>query len=138
MINLKKIVILLLCLMLTGCFENSGYLVKSCTKEEKADTLTNITTYTFGFKNDIIEDLRITFDYQDTQNSTIKNIKQSLEMENNYYKLVSNVIIDDVNHYKVEYQLPLEANDEIKEKYIIKTSRTDLVNLLKSKGFVCE
>lgn len=100
--------------------------------------MTNITTYTFGFKNDIIEDLRITFDYQDTQNSTIQNIKQSLEIENNYYKLVANVIIDDPNQYKVEYQLPLDADDELKEKYIIRTSRTDLVNLLKNKGYVCE
>ena len=138
MINLKKIVILLLCLMLTGCFENSGYLVKSCTKEEKADTLNNITTYTFGFRNDIIEELKITFDYQDTKNNTIPNIKKSLEMENNYYQLVTNVIVDNENQYKVEYQLPLDADDELKEKYIIRTSRTDLVNSLENNGYICE
>ncbi len=138
MINLKKIVILLLCLLMTGCFENSGYLVKSCTKEEKADTLTSITTYTFGFKNDVIEDLKITYDYHDLSADTISNIKQSLEIQNIYYQLSTNVLIDEENQYKVEYQLPLDANDELKEKYIIKTSRTDLVNLLKDQGYVCE
>ena len=45
--------------MLTGCFENSGYLVKTCTKEEKSDTFTGITTYTFGFKSDVIDDLKL-------------------------------------------------------------------------------
>ncbi len=135
---MKKIVILLLCFILTGCFENSGYLIKTCTKEEKSDTFTGITTYTFGFKNDIIDDLKITYDYQDSNVETISSLKLSLETQNNYLKLNQEILIDNPNQYKITYQLPLNPSDEVKDKFIIRTSRTDLVNNLKEKGFVCE
>ena len=123
---------------MTGCFENSGYLIKTCTKEEKSDTFTGITTYTFGFKNDIIDDLKITYDYQDSNVETISSLKLSLETQNNYLKLNQEILIDNPNQYKITYQLPLNPSDEVKDKFIIRTSRTDLVNNLKEKGFVCE
>lgn len=138
MINLKKIVILLLCFILTGCFENSGYLVKTCTNVEKSDTFTGITTYTFGFKNDVIDDLKITYDYQDTNSDTIAALKLSLTTQNNFLKLAEEVLVDTPNQYKITYQLPLNPTDEIKDKFVIRTSRTDLVNNLKEKGFTCE
>ncbi len=138
MINLKKIVILLLCFMLTGCFEDSGYLVKTCTKEEKSDTFTGITTYTFGFKSDVIDDLKITYDYQDSNSETIEALKLSLTTQNNYLNLNEEVLVDNANQYKITYQLPLDSSDEVKEKFVIRTSRTDLVNNLKEEGFTCE
>ncbi len=138
MINLKKIVALLFCFMLTGCFENSGYLVKTCVKEEKSDTFTGITTYTFGFKNDVIDDLKITYDYQDSNSSTIEALKLSLTTQNNFIELENEVLIDTPNQYKITYQLPLNPSEEVKDKFVIRTSRTDLVNELKEKGFVCE
>ena len=123
---------------MTGCFENSGYLIKTCTKEDKSDTFTGITTYTFGFKNDIIDDLKITYDYQDSNVETISSLKLSLETQNNYLKLNQEILIDNPNQYKITYQLPLNPSDEVKEKFVIRTSRTDLVNNLKEEGFTCE
>ncbi len=135
---MKKFIILLSCFILTGCFENSGYLVKSCEKQEKANTLTTTITYTFGFKNDIIKDIKISYDNVDSDVNTISSIKLSLETQNNYSNLKYNVITDTENQYKIEYDIPLDSEEEILDKFYIKKSRTDLVNKLKELGYTCE
>ena len=135
---MKKIIIIFSCFILTGCFENSGYLVKSCYKKEVANTLTTITTYTFGFKNDIIEDIKISYDNTDNDKNTISSIKLSLETQNNYSFVKYNVLVDDENQYKVEYDVPMDSNEEILDKFNIKKSRTDLVKSLKEQGYTCE
>lgn len=135
---MKKLIIIFSCFILTGCFENSGYLVKSCYKKEVANTLTTITTYTFGFKNDIIEDIKISYDNTDTDKNTISSIKLSLETQNNYSFVKYNVLVDDENQYKVEYDVPMDSNEEILDKFNIKKSRTDLVKSLKEQGYTCE
>ena len=135
---MKKLIIIFSCFILTGCFENSGYLVKSCYKKEVANTLTTITTYTFGFKNDIIEDIKISYDNNDTEKNIISSIKLSLETQNNYSFVKYNVLVDDENQYKVEYDVPMDSNEEILDKFNIKKSRTDLVKSLKEQGYTCE
>ena len=135
---MKKLIIIFSCFILTGCFENSGYLVKSCEKQEKANTLTTTITYTFGFKNDIIEDIKISYDNTDTDKNTISSIKLSLETQNNYSDVKYNVLVDDENQYKVEYAVPMDSNEEILDKFMIKKSRTDLVRFLKEQGYTCE
>ena len=140
MINLKKVFLLSLCLLLTGCFENSGYLVKSCTKEEVIDDFSSKETYTFGFKNDVIDDLKLVYDYNASDVNTISSIKLSMEGQNNAYRnqITYNVLVDTANQYKIEYNLPLEADKTIIDKFNIRKSRTDLVRLLEEKGFDCE
>ncbi len=135
---MKKLIIIFSCFILTGCFENSGYLVKSCEKQEKANTLTTTITYTFGFKNDIIQDIKISYDNTDTDKNTISSIKLSLETQNNYSTTKYNVLVDDENQYKVEYDVPMDSSEDILDKFNIKKSRTDLVKFLKEQGYTCE
>ena len=134
---MKKIIILLSCFMLTGCFENSGYLVKSCEKKETSDDLTSITTYTFGFKNDIIDDLKITYDNIGSTN-TISSIKLSIETQNKFSNLEYNILVDEETEYKIEYSVPLDSDKEVLDKLNVKQSRTDLVKTLKELGYTCE
>ena len=134
---MKKIIVLLSCFMLTGCFENSGYLVKSCEKQEKSDDLTSTTIYTFGFKNDVIDDLKITYDNIGSSN-TISSIKLSLETQNKFSNLEYNILVDNENEYKIEYSVPLDSNKELLDKLNVKQSRTDLVKTLKELGYTCE
>ena len=134
---MKKIIILLSCFMLTGCFENSGYLVKSCEKKETADDLTSITTYTFGFKNDVIDDLKITYDNIGSSN-TISSIKLSIETQNKFSNLEYNILVDEETEYKIEYSVPLDSDKEVLDKLNVKQSRTDLVKTLKELGYTCE
>ena len=129
---MKKLIILC-CFLLTGCFENSGYLIKSCSKIETVGDFKSITTYTFGFKNDLIENLEVTFDYQGSK-ELITALKTSLET--NYRQLSSEVLIDLENQYQITYILPLDS--DLNDKFVIKSSRTDLVKELEEKGFSCE
>ena len=103
---MRKIIIILSCLMLTGCFENSGYIVKSCYKEEKSNDLKVTTTYIFGFKNDIINNVKVIYDNVGNENS-IKSVKLSLESQNNYSNLKYNLLVDNNEQYKIEYIVPL-------------------------------
>lgn len=134
---MKKIIIILSCLMLTGCFENSGYLVKSCYKEEKSNDLKVTTTYIFGFKNDIINNVKVIYDNVGNENS-IKSVKLSLESQNNYSNLKYNLLVDNNEQYKIEYNIPLDSTNEILDKFNIKKSRIDFVKNLKSLGYTCE
>ena len=134
---MKKIIILLSCFMLTGCFENSGYLVKSCEKKETSDDLTSITTYTFGFKNDVIDDLKITYDNIGSSN-TISSIKLSIETQNKFSNLEYNILVEEETEYKIEYSVPLDSDKEVLDKLNVKQSRTDLVKALKELGYTCE
>ena len=134
---MRKIIIILSCFLLTGCFENSGYIVKSCYKEEKSNDLKVTTTYTFGFKNDIINNVKVIYDNVGNENS-IKSVKLSLESQNNYSNLKYNLLVDNNEQYKIEYNIPLDSTNEILDKFNIKKSRTDFVKNLKSLGYTCE
>lgn len=134
---MKKIIIILSCFLLTGCFENSGYIVKSCYKEEKSNDLKVTTTYTFRFKNDIINNVKVIYDNVGNENS-IKSVKLSLESQNNYSNLKYNLLVDNNEQYKIEYIVPLDSDKEVLDKLNVKQSRTDFVNNLKSLGYTCE
>lgn len=134
---MRKIIIILSCFLLTGCFENSGYIVKSCYKEEKSNDLKVTTTYIFGFKNDIINNVKVIYDNVGNENS-IKSVKLSLESQNNYSNLKYNLLVDNNEQYKIEYNIPLNSTNEILDKFNIKKSRTDFVKNLKSLGYTCE
>jgi len=135
---MKKILLVLLIISLTGCFEDSGYITKSCSKQEKANTLTTTTTYTFKFKNDIIEDINVLYNYEDVDSITIKSIKSSIESQNKFLDLDYDLLTDNNNKYEIKYNIDLNSSNEILDKFMIKSSRTELVNKLKEQGYECK
>lgn len=135
---MKKIILVLLVLTLTGCFEDSGYITKSCVKQEKANTLETVTVYDFKFKNDVIADISVLYSYSDTDTITIDSIKSSFESQNKFLDLNYEVLTNTSNKYEIEYFIDLDSDEEILDKFMIKSSRTELVNNLKEQGFVCE
>lgn len=135
---MKKILLVLLIISLTGCFEDSGYITKSCSKQEKANTLTTTTTYTFKFKNDIIEDINVLYNYEDVDSIAIKSIKSSIESQNKFLDLNYDLLTDNNNKYEIKYNIDLNSSNEILDKFMIKSSRTELVNKLKEQGYECK
>lgn len=135
---MKKILIIISILLLSGCFENSGYITKTCTKKEIANTLETNTTYTFKFKNDIIEEISVLREYNDTDKVTINSIKTSVETQNKYLDLNYEVLSNTDNQYKINYNIDINSSDEILDKFMIKKKRSELVNNLKDNGFTCE
>ena len=135
---MKKIILVLLVFSLTGCFENSGYITKSCTKEEKANTLNSKIVYDFKFKNDVINDISVLYSYSDENKITIDSIKSSIESQNRFLDLNYEIINNTDNNYEIKYNIDLNSSEEILDKFLIKSSRTELVKNLKEQGFVCE
>jgi len=135
---MKKILLVLLVLTLTGCFGESGYITKICTKEGEANSLISKTVYNFKFKNDNIYDINILYSYSDENEITINSIKSSIESQNKFLDLNYDVLIDNDNKYEIKYNIDMNSSDEILDKFMIKSSRTELVKILKEQGFVCE
>ena len=136
---MKKLILIVLTLLLTGCFEDSGYITKSCAKTDTADGFSNTIKYTFRFKNNIIDSLIVNSDYNSTDSNTISSIKLSVETQNKYLSdLKYNVLVDEINHYQIEYDLDINSNNDIKSKFIIEEKRSDLVEKLENEGFVCK
>lgn len=133
---MKKI--FLLCLLLTGCVSD-GNLTSVCTKVETANELTLTSTYYIDFEIDKIKKVTITNEYM-ADNNTITAIKLSNTTQHNFWtNLTINTLIDEDNHYKVEYQINTDDVDEdIYNYFHLKKERSKLVTDLKEKGFTCE
>lgn len=135
---MKKLILVLLGLTLTGCFNESGYITKSCIKEEIANSLSSKTVYEFKFKNDVIEDISVLYSYSDNSKLTIDSIKSSIESQNKFLDLNYEILTNTDNNYEIKYVIDINSNKEILDKFMIESSRTKLVKNLKEQGFICE
>jgi len=135
---MKKILIVLSILILTSCFENSGYVTRSCKKVESAGSLKTESIYTFTFKNDVINDINVLYKYEDTNTLTIDSIKTSIDGQNKFLNLNYEILTNESNKYEIKYNIDLESDEQILDKFMIKSKRTDLVNKLKDEGYECE
>ena len=129
---MKKIIIVLCALLLTGCFEDSGYITKCC---EKVDT-NKKTTYTFRFKNDLIDDINVLEEYSG-DDITISSIKSSVESQNRYLNLNTEVINNTDTEYTIKYYIDMN-NEEILDKFMIKNKRSEFVRNLEEEGYSCK
>lgn len=132
----KFIILSIILCCLTGC--NSGYLKNTCIKEETSGSLKSTTTYTIGFKQDNIDNIDITYDYQDTNNSTISSLKLSTETLNRNLNPTYEILLEEDNHYQIIYHIASDSKEEIKEYFGYKEKRSKLVNELKGQGFTCK
>lgn len=135
---MKKILLVLFVLILTGCFNDSGYITKSCVKQETANSLNSKTEYSFKFKNDTISEISVLYSYSDDNKITIDSIRSSIESQNKFLDLDYEVLVNTSDIYEIKYNIDLNSEQEILNKFMIKTSRTELVRNLKEQGFVCE
>jgi len=135
---MKKIVLLIMILLLTGCFEDSGKLVTTCTKNEKINTLNIETVYIIDFKSDKINNVEVSKYYNDSNTNTISSIKSSINSTDRFIEgLNRSIKINTNNEFKIIYNIKPETSKEIKDKYLVSESRTDLVKKLKEQGYEC-
>ena len=136
---MKKIILLVLILLSTGCFEDSGKLITTCVKKEDINTLYLETTYVIDFKADIINNVDVTYYYTDRNSNTLSSIKSSINSIDQFIPgLRKNVILDNESEFKISYNINLEDSKEVKTKFFVEERRSSLVKTLEEKGFVCE
>lgn len=136
---MKKIILLILILLSTGCFEDSGKLVTTCVKKEDINTLYLESTYVIDFKADIINNVDVTYYYSDRNSNTLSSIKSSINSTDQFISgLRKSIILDNESEFKVSYNITSEDSEEVKTKFFVEERRSSLVKTLEEKGFVCE
>ena len=136
---MKKIILLILILLSTGCFEDSGKLVTTCVKKEDINTLYLESTYVIDFKADIINNVDVTYYYSDRNSNTLSSIKSSINSTDQFISgLRKSIILDNESEFKVSYNITSEDSKEVKTKFFVEERRSSLVKTLEEKGFVCK
>lgn len=136
---MKKIILLILILLSTGCFEDSGKLVTTCVKKEDINTLYLESIYVIDFKADIINNVDVTYYYSDRNSNTLSSIKSSINSTDQFISgLRKSIILDNESEFKVSYNITSEDSKEVKTKFFVEERRSSLVKTLEEKGFVCE
>lgn len=135
---MKKIILLTLILLMTGCYENSGKLTTTCVKKDNINTMNEEITYLIDFKENIINEVKVIHYYNDSQIGTISSIKSSINSTDKFINgLKRSIEIDENNEFKVVYTIDSFDNEKIIDKFDIKKTRSDLVKDLEEKGFIC-
>ena len=136
---MKKLILLFVILLSTGCFEESGQLVTVCTKNEQLNSLNIETSYSINFKTDIVEDVNVTYYYKDSNIDTLNSIKTSINTTDRFISgLRKNVLIDNDTEFKVSYMVYLDDEKEILNKFFVEEKRSNMIKNLESQGFTCK
>lgn len=136
---MKKLILLFVILLSTGCFEESGQLVTVCTKNEQLNSLNIETNYSINFKTDIVEDVNVTYYYKDSNIDTLNSIKTSINTTDRFISgLRKNVLIDNDTEFKVSYMVYLDDEKEILNKFYVEEKRSNMIKNLESQGFTCK
>lgn len=131
---MKKIILIIFALLLTSCFEDSAYIKKSCYLKDESSLLNRTITYEFEYKENIISSLSIIYTYSgDT--SAITSIKTSHLTEINNLNMEYEILNENDNEYEVKYNLSLDTSYN---NIITSTKKTELVELLEEKKYICE
>lgn len=135
---MKKIILLILILISTGCYEESGKLVTTCVKKENINSLYRETTYAINFKSDTINEIDVIYYYSDSNLNTISSIKSSINSTDQFIEgLRRNIDINTDTEFKISYKMNLDDSEEILDKFGVQEKRSNLVKDLKEKGFEC-
>lgn len=140
-----KYLILLLVLMLTGCFfgeVGSGITSRVCTRETTIEEITLIEQKEIKQKNNEIINVLITNKIIGKENSTFKSLKNSYLSELNNLKLsgiTTNVISDLDNEYSVSYQFDFNTiSENLKEKYEFEDLFHNQIKKYEKEGYKCK
>lgn len=135
---MKKIIILLTPLLLTGCLGETGkgYITKTCNKTENINGYTVDTNITIKSKKGNIETIIITETYD--KNLDIESITASKKSEQNSYTRTKGINLE-INENIFTYTITKnEIPEEIKEKFNIKNEQHKQVKYYEENGYKCE
>lgn len=145
---MKKILILIIPLLLTGCFGGAGqgYLTNTCIKEEFSDGFKSTVIYVVDFKSDDINHVKITNSYESSNDNGKLSLNAVKETVRNYNQKVKNMkgvtitIVEDTDSkalidYDIDYSLI--SDDDLKFFELVDDYNTQ-INKLKEKNMECK
>lgn len=141
----KKYLVLLISLMITGCFfgeVGSGITSKTCTRETSLDGITLIEEKTIKQKDNELRIIVVTNKIVGEPTTTFKSLKNSYlsEIKNLQNLGIKTSVIDDVEHeYSVSYEFDLNTiSDDLKEKYEFENLYHNQLKKYEQEGYKCE
>ena len=135
---MKKIIIPLTIIFLTGCLGETGkgYITKECKKNENINGMTQKTNIEIKSKQGKIEKITIAETYD--KNLDLQSITNSKKSEQNTYKNIDGIKLD-INENTFTYTIePNIIKDEIKDKFNIKEEQHKQINYYEENGYICK
>lgn len=134
---MKKYLILIIPMLLTGCLGEAGkgYITKTCTRKESINGNNLETTIKVKAKQGNIETITITEVYENINLESITNSKKS---EQNLFKQTTGATLnikDNVFTYEINKN---EADTIIKEKFNIMEEQHDQIKYYEENGYTCK
>lgn len=132
---MKKILVVTLILLLTGCLGETGkgYITKQCEKTENINGYKKETEIIIKSKQGNIEEIMIKEIYD--KHMDIESIKNSKKSEKNSYKNIEIKINDNIFTYKID---PNKITVEEQEKYNIKKEQHKQIKYYEEQGYTCK
>ena len=143
---MKKILICLLCLFLTGCVSNEDF-EKTCTKVINSENIkdTYIINVTYDNK-DTVKKAIVTRKYKslnDEGKKVLENIKESATTYNEKYAGNDNIKItvskDEDDEWQLKYYLTVpKLSDDIIDEFMIRKNSIRFFNKMKDENMNCK
>ena len=135
---MKKIIIILSALLLTGCLGETGkgYIIKECKKEENINGMNKEINIKIKSKQGDVETIEITETYD--KNLDIESITNSKKSEQNSYKNINwfkLAINENIFAYTLETK---KLTEEIKQRYNIKEEQHKQIKNYEENGYTCK
>ena len=143
---MKKILILLVCLCLSGCIVRNDDFEKTCTRTLNSDNLIDKTDIHVSYDNeDNINEAIVTKRYEvlGEDLTLLEDIKKSATILNEKYAFNNNiritVSIDEDDVWEVKYYLDVpKISDNILEEFSLKKNSIKFFNKMRKENIECE
>lgn len=132
---MKKIMLILAVILLTGCLGETGkgYITKQCSKIENINGLSKQTEIKIKSLKGNVELIEITETYD--KNLDLSSISNSKKSEQNSYKNIKIEFNENVFKYIIETK---NLTEEEKEKYNIKEEQHQQLKTYEEQGYTCK
>lgn len=135
---MKKILIIPMLILLTGCFGEAGkgYINKTCEKTENINGRSLNTNITIKSKSGSIETITITETYD--KKIDLTSITTAKKSEQNLYKTLNGITLeinDNIFTYTIDKQ---NADQIIIEKFNIKDEQHKQIKYYEENGYTCK
>ena len=144
---MKKVLIGLFCLCLTGCIVSNEDFEKTCKMVKKSENIKDTYSIHVVYDNeDIVKDAVVIRNYKalnEKGKDILEEIKESAISFNEKYAFNDNMKItvskDEDNEWEVKYYLDVpKLSDEVIEEFMIRRNSIRFFNKMKDENIECE
>lgn len=144
---MKKILICLFCLCLTGCIVSNEDFEKTCTSVKKSENIKDTYSIQVIYDNeDVVKEAIVIRDYKSLNeegNSILKDIKESATLFNEKYAGDESIKItvskDEDDEWEVKYYLDVpKLSDDILDEFMIRKNSIRFFNKMRDENIECE